>query len=175
MNLPTKTSLAKLKGRMPRTSLTHPLQISIVCDSPFPGALGLTFAPGKSDPTSRPAPWLRDLSTDLDAVVSWNAKIVVTLIEPHEFELLGVPGLGDGIRRRGIEWRHLPIRDVSVPDERFERAWPRQSRELRERLRARDNVLVHCRGGLGRAGMIAARLLVDEGVDPDVAIAGFSS
>jgi len=79
--------------------------------------------------------------------------------------------LGDGIRRRGMEWRHLSIRDVSIPDGRFERAWPRQSREIRERLRAGDNVLVHCRGGLGRAGMIAARLLVDEGVDPDAAIA----
>ena len=29
----------------------------------------------------------------------------------------------------------------------------------------------HCRGGLGRAGMISARLLVESGVEPEVAIA----
>jgi ADP-ribosyl-[dinitrogen reductase] hydrolase len=32
------------------------------------------------------------------------------------------------------------------------------------------DVLVHCKGGLGRAGTIAARLLVELGTDPDVAI-----
>jgi protein-tyrosine phosphatase len=37
-------------------------------------------------------------------------------------------------------------------------------------LRSGGNVLVHCRGGLGRAGMIAARLLVEEGVPPETAM-----
>jgi predicted protein tyrosine phosphatase len=147
------------------------LQIAVLGVSPFPGALGLTFAPGKTDPASRPAPWLRDIATDLDAVVAWNARTVVTLIEPHEFKLLEIPGLGDEIRRRGLQWLHLPIRDVSVPDARFEKAWPEHSATLRANLRAGDNVLVHCRGGLGRAGMIAARLLVEEGVEPEVAMA----
>lgn len=31
-------------------------------------------------------------------------------------------------------------------------------------------MLVHCKGGLGRAGMIAARLLVELGMPPDTAI-----
>ena len=33
-----------------------------------------------------------------------------------------------------------------------------------------QNILVHCRGGLGRAGMISARLLVESGVEPQTAI-----
>ena len=33
------------------------------------------------------------------------------------------------------------------------------------------DVLVHCRGGLGRAGTIAARLLVELGMEPETAIA----
>jgi ADP-ribosyl-[dinitrogen reductase] hydrolase len=33
------------------------------------------------------------------------------------------------------------------------------------------DVLVHCRGGLGRAGTIAARLLVELGMEPAEAIA----
>ena len=37
-------------------------------------------------------------------------------------------------------------------------------------LRRRLDVLVHCRGGLGRAGTIAARLLIELGVEPAKAI-----
>jgi protein-tyrosine phosphatase len=41
---------------------------------------------------------------------------------------------------------------------------------LRSILRNDSDVLVHCRGGLGRAGTIAARLLVELGMDPAKAI-----
>jgi len=34
-----------------------------------------------------------------------------------------------------------------------------------------DDILAHCCGGLGRAGMMAACLLVDEGVESDEAMA----
>ena len=45
---------------------------------------------------------------------------------------------------------------------------PRES--IRNRLRLGFDVLLHCRGGLGRAGTITARLLVELGVQPDDAI-----
>jgi ADP-ribosyl-[dinitrogen reductase] hydrolase len=66
-------------------------------------------------------------------------------------------------------WFHLPIVDVSTPDEHFEQAWDVAGEELRSILRGGSNVLVHCRGGLGRAGTIAARLLVELGMDPATA------
>ena len=65
----------------------------------------------------------------------------------------------------------MPIRDVSVPRPEFEAKWPAASKRLRAYLDAGENIVVHCRGGLGRAGMISARLLVETGVDPDVAMA----
>ncbi|WP_245286767.1 hypothetical protein [Bradyrhizobium sp. ARR65] len=37
-------------------------------------------------------------------------------------------------------------------------------------LRRGDDIVVHCKGGLGRAGMIAARLLVELGMTPEEAI-----
>ena len=67
-------------------------------------------------------------------------------------------------------WFHLPIVDVSIPDERFEREWELAGQELRSILRRRLDVLVHCRGGLGRAGTIAARLLIELGMEPTKAI-----
>ncbi len=70
-----------------------------------------------------------------------------------------------------MRWFHLPVRDVSVPGSEFEKRWLEAGRELRSLLRSGRNVLVHCRGRLGRAGTIAARLLVELGVDPDKAVA----
>ncbi len=166
----TTTGFETPNMRPPITSRLHPLEIAVVEGAPFRGALCLTFAPGKKDPTSWPSPWLRDLLADLDVIVAWGAGTLVTLIEAHEFDLLGIPTLGAEVRRRGIEWLHLPIRNVDVPDAFFERSWPAHSAELRRRLRAGDNVLVHCRGGLGRAGMITARLPVEEGVNATKAI-----
>jgi ADP-ribosyl-[dinitrogen reductase] hydrolase len=155
---------------MIRTSQTHPLEIAVVSGEAFSGALGVTLAPGKWDPGSASGGWARDLAADLDSIAAWQARVVVTLIELHEFDLLRIRSLSAEVRRRGMDWLHLPIRDVSIPDSAFEAAWPEHSAALRKRLAAGENVLVHCRGGLGRAGMIAARLLVDGGVDPEIAI-----
>ena len=96
---------------------------------------------------------------------------VVTLLEPAELTLLKVERLGEEVLRRNMSWFHLPIADVSTPDERFEQEWDVAGEELCSILRSGSNVLVHCRGGLGRAGTIAARLLVELGMDPATAIA----
>lgn len=69
-----------------------------------------------------------------------------------------------------MDWLHLPIADVSVPGEDFERAWQVHGPGLRARLRDGFDTLVHCKGGLGRAGTIAARLLVELSAHPEVAI-----
>jgi protein-tyrosine phosphatase len=42
---------------------------------------------------------------------------------------------------------------------------------LRAALLRGDKVLVHCAAGLGRTGMLVARLLVDAGLSPAEAIA----
>jgi ADP-ribosyl-[dinitrogen reductase] hydrolase len=114
--------------------------------------------------------WVRDLALDLDRVRDWGAAAVVSLLELEELVLLRVERLGEEILRRNVLWFHLPIVDVSIPDERFEREWVVAGEELRSILRRRLDVLVHCRGGLGRAGTIAARLLIELGMEPTKAI-----
>jgi protein-tyrosine phosphatase len=65
------------------------------------------------------------------------------------------------VRAHGIAWYHLPIADVRPPDARFEALWRASGPALLANLRAGGRVLVHCRGGLGRAGTVAARLLIE--------------
>jgi ADP-ribosyl-[dinitrogen reductase] hydrolase len=114
--------------------------------------------------------WDRDLGIDLDALRDWGAAAVITLIEAHEFESLGVDSLGEEVIGRHMDWLHLPIQDVSVPGRDFEQAWKEQGEGIRARLRNGFDVVVHCKGGLGRAGTVAARLLVELGWEPSKAI-----
>jgi protein-tyrosine phosphatase len=153
-----------------RTSHTHPLLIAEVRASHEQGRIGITFCPGKRDLGASTGAWARDLELDLDVVVAWGAKLVLTLVEPHELKLLAVPHLGRAIEARGLHWRHLPIVDVSVPCEAFEAQWATTGKEIRGLLRGGSDVVVHCRGGLGRAGMIAARLLAELGMRPNDAV-----
>jgi len=153
-----------------RTSHSHPLQIAEVRPAEGLGRIGITFCPGKKDPAALTGAWHRDLALDLDAVRDWGAAAVVTLVEEHELHSLRVPELGNAVRERHMAWLHLPIQDVSIPTATFEREWDRVGAGLRSRLASGFDVLVHCRGGLGRAGTIASRLLVELGWEPARAI-----
>lgn len=135
------------------------------------GCIGITIAPGKQQPDAFSGPHARDLEADLDAVATWGADAVITLVEAAELKLLQIEGLGDAVRERGMEWHHLPIPDYTAPNAAFDRDWPRHSAHLRGLLGSGRKILVHCKGGLGRAGTISARLLVDLGSTPQDAIA----
>jgi ADP-ribosyl-[dinitrogen reductase] hydrolase len=156
--------------KMKRTSLTHPLKIAALSAGPIFGRVGITFCPGKYDPHAMSGHWDRDLSLDLDAIRVWGAAAVVTLVEQNELLLLRVEQLGEEVTRRKMLWFHLPIVDVSTPDEEFEQRWAVTGDALRNLLRSGRDVLVHCRGGLGRAGIIGARLLIELGMEPTAAV-----
>ncbi|OYU16446.1 MAG: hypothetical protein CFE37_00115 [Alphaproteobacteria bacterium PA4] len=154
-----------------RTSITHPLLIAEIQAAPGYGKVGITFCPGKKQPVAETGGWNRDLGVDLDAVAAWGATAVVTLVQGHELKALDVVAIGEMTRQRHMAWIHLPIRDMSVPNSTFESSWQDVGEGLRARLRAGFNVLVHCKGGLGRAGTVGARLLVELGMAPADAIA----
>ena len=156
---------------MTRTSLTHPLQIAIVHPGPGLGRIGITFCPGKHQPSSATGSWARDLNLDVRAIADWGAAAVLTLVEGHELTALKVEGLGAAVEARSMDWLHAPIPDVSTPDAAFEAQWVEIGEGLRDRLRAGFDVVVHCKGGLGRAGLIAARLMVELGVEPTKSVA----
>lgn len=153
-----------------RTSASHPLQIASVQPWPGSGLIGLTFCPGKKQPNAATGAWDRDLDTDVAAIAKWDAAAVVTLVEDHELAALAVPDLGKVVAAHHMDWFHLPIPDVSVPPAAFEAGWNAVGEGLRSRLRNGFNILVHCKGGLGRAGTIASRLMIELGVPPREAV-----
>ncbi len=119
---------------MIKTSETDPIRIAEVDVGANWGKIGVTFAPDKNDGKSFGGSWAGDLDKDLDAIAAWDATVVVTLLEPQELRQLSITRVGAGVGRRGIEWVHMPIPDVSTPAPEFEGKWPEVSRDLRARL-----------------------------------------
>jgi ADP-ribosyl-[dinitrogen reductase] hydrolase len=147
-----------------KTSQTHPLQIDTV--KAGNGEIGLTFCPGKKQANSYSGTWDRDLNADLEAISKWGAVALVTLIEDHEFIDLSVLDLGDKAEGLGLEWHHLPIKDVNIPRGEFRDAWAYSGHRLRSLLRAGKKIVIHCKGGLGRTGIVAGRLMIELGQTP---------
>jgi protein-tyrosine phosphatase len=147
---PARTSYQLRVDWVPRSALA------------LPGRLGLTRAPGRwaegrpADPTV----WLRE---DLDALSAVHgAKMLVTLLERVEIAELG--DLEDEARRAGLRWVHFPIPDMWVPADAA--ATRRLVLRVLRALERGEDVVVHCWGGLGRAGTIAACCLVAQGCEP---------
>lgn len=113
----------------------------------------------------------RHLQADLQEVEAWGANGVLCLVEPHELKMNKVETLPETIQSSGMWWMHLPIIDMDIPNQDFEDAWAVEGERIRHALRIGERVAIHCYAGLGRTGMIAARILVEFGVEPKQAIA----
>ena len=138
---------------------------------PGGGTIGMTHLPGRCGVDGGGRVWRRALADDLAAIERWGAAAMITLVESGEFATYGVPDFTAAARARGFEWIHLPIADMRVPGVAFARAWDRDGDGVMARLAAGRRILVHCAGGFGRTGMIAARILVARGTAPADAIA----
>lgn len=157
----------------PRTSDSHPLRVDSVGANEFPGRLGITFAPDKKSASHHAADaWDRHLDVDLDALADrFQTHVLVSLMEDHKYDLLEIPELLREANERGMEVVHLPIRDVSVPRSDQREAFEAMHSDVSDHLRQGRNVVVHCHGGLGRSGLVAASVLTRFGASADEAIA----
>ena len=111
-----------------------------------------------------------DIEYDLAQIRQWAPAIVLSMTEQAEMDQCGSGELGSQLGQAAIDWAHLPVRDFRGLDAARAAQWPELSRRLHTLLDDGEGVLLHCRGGKGRSGMIALRLLVERGDDPDVAL-----
>jgi protein-tyrosine phosphatase len=116
-------------------------------------------------PRPRGGEWLDD---EMKGWRRAGVNVVVSLLEPAEAEDLGLDEERKYCEANGMEFYALPIIDRSVPGSSAEAA--RLLAELEEALHRGRNVAIHCRQGVGRAGLIASTLLVETGVNPSDAV-----
>jgi hypothetical protein len=157
-----------------RTSKSDPLHVDFVPRDAigFEGRLGMTEAPGRNDPRDGCE---RDLDSDLRRLVErYHADVLVTLLERgqfirDEFVELGLRDLLPLAQRHGLatEWYALPDGEVPVHVEQLRSI----VEGIVDAMRAGKVVVVHCRDGLGRSGLVTASCLTALGASVNEALA----
>ncbi len=153
----------------PRTSLTHPIRVDWL-STPWPGRVGLTFAPGKKHSSRFSGVWNRDLEADVQRIRDhYRADHLVCLLQDDELEAFGIAGLERTARSTGLAFHRLRITDGDIPPNSG--AVSELVTEVVEWARSGQNVVIHCRGGLGRAGTIGGCVLRAAGLSPEETLA----
>ncbi|MFB8351478.1 phosphatase domain-containing putative toxin [Streptomyces niveus] len=125
-------------------------------DLPGPGQLSTMAKPRGMD-------WLAD---EMNALSTAGVDILVCALTRSELEELGLAAEEQTAANAGLQFVTIPIPDRTVPD--LATVLP-TLRNLAERLREGAHVVTHCRFGIGRASLLAAALLILNGVDPETA------
>ncbi len=139
------------------TAMNHP-SWSLSVQS---GALLLTPCPGTQGVA---------LSESLSQLKASGATAVITLMTEAELSHEGLQGFSSAVQAAGLDWFHLPVPDDDLPGADFDLAWHACGVELLQRLQSGDTLALHCKGGSGRTGLVAAKLMLAAGVTAEDAI-----
>ena len=107
----------------------------------------------------------------LDTLQAAGAEALITLMPAGELEQNQAADLPSLCAERNLEWFHLPVADEQVPLDDFAAAWAQARERLQALLGAGRSIAIHCKGGSGRTGLIAARILIDRGLPRAEAVA----
>ena len=121
-------------------------------EGPWPGRLAITSRP-------RGADWLEE------EIHSWRQagiEAVVSLLTPSEVAEFDLNNQEKLCQANGIEFMSFPIVDRSVPSSLD--AFGELLTAITGQLTHGKNVVIHCRQGIGRAGLVAISVLILAGL-----------
>ncbi|ANQ18330.1 cyclin-dependent kinase inhibitor 3 family protein [Vibrio natriegens] len=117
------------------------------------GALVLTPCPGTKDVA---------LQASLEQLKEQGVQAVVTALDNTELAAKNVSELGEITQQLGMKWFQVEIEGDCAPDDAFATKWQHASPELHAILAEGGKVAMHCMGGSGRTGLLAAHLLLEK-------------
>ncbi len=113
--------------------------------------------------------WLED---EISALKQLEVDAVVSLLESHEVADLDIAAEQELCEAQDIEFLSFPVVDRNVPVSLPE--FSRFAGKVASSLRGNKSVVVHCRQGIGRAGLLAACVLILNGISADEALSRIS-
>jgi protein-tyrosine phosphatase len=131
-------------------------------DGPWSGKLAIAARPRGGD-------WLED---EIEAWQRLGVAAIVSLLTAEEERDLDLTKESAAARSRGVGFLSLPIPDREVPASESEVT--AMLARLHEILASGQSAVIHCRQGIGRAGLLASCMLVFEGKPPLEAIEAVS-
>lgn len=112
-----------------------------------------------------PCPGTKDVSLadSIEQLKEQGVTVVVTALSLDELQEAGVGSLPKEVEKAGLLWLHAPIEDDCAPDEAFLENWQALSPALLNAVNNGEKIALHCMGGSGRTGLLAAHLLLEKG------------
>lgn len=132
-------------------------------DGIWPGRLALAARPRGGD-------WLAD------EIANWRSNgidTVLSLLTAEEEKDLDITDEAAQVKAHGMNFLSFPIIDRQVPESESNLA--RILEELDTELASGRNVVLHCRQGIGRTGLVAACLMLTKGLDPEMVVTRLSA
>lgn len=160
----------KAGRRSMKTSESDPIRVDFLIPGMLglSGRIGMTISPGKKH-LGMTGHWDRHLDTDLLRLRDhYRVNLLISLLEQHEYERLGIGDLIARANALGMATVWFPIADGSVPTSM--EAFIQLIERIITSTREGQTVVIHCRGGLGRTGLVAASCLVASGHAPGKAL-----
>jgi protein-tyrosine phosphatase len=127
-------------------------------DGPWRGKLALAARP-------RGGEWLRN---DMASWKRAGTDTVLSLLTPDEERDLDLTDEAGEAKAQGMEFASFPIPDRQIP--KSEAKLTEVLENVARSLSEGKSVVVHCRQGIGRSGLVAACLLVRNGMSPGAAV-----
>ena len=107
----------------------------------------------------------------LESLVKLGCTNIISLVESHEIEdICGLNHFTHQINKHDFTWHHFPIKDYEIPDKTFMVNWEKKHVGLLNGLINGSNLFIHCKGGIGRSGTVAAMFLIVSGMKNDKSI-----
>ncbi|GAL08635.1 predicted protein-tyrosine phosphatase [Photobacterium aphoticum] len=126
------------------------------------GKLLLTPCPGTKEV---------DLIASLAQLKAAGATAVITALEPTDLPGDGLAELAQACQAQGLKWYHLPIEDDCAPGAVFDAGWAEANKAAQAILDRNEGIAIHCMGGSGRTGLIAARIMLARGCELETTVA----
>ena len=115
-----------------------------------------------------PCPGTKEASLQaaLKTMQAAGADAVVTMMPDAELSEFKADSLPAECAALGLAWFQLPVEDDCAPEAPFAAAFANHKTALLARLASGQTLAIHCRGGSGRTGLMAAILLLESGYAP---------
>jgi len=122
----------------------------------------------RADLYKKPVPEIPEIESDIRRMINLGVETVVVLLEKEELFEYPVNLLKE-YREAGLGVIHFPIEDYWVPEDldKFDELL----KKISSSITFKKNILIHCRAGMGRTGLVVAALLIKLGTSADKAIA----
>ena len=124
------------------------------------GILGMTQCPGKRCKGRNKYDYQRNLKKDFEFFKNINIKLIVCLLDKYELRTIGID-LNEYInlaKEMNIKILNIRIVEMSTPDLKLKDLEIFLDNILHFLIK-KEKVIVHCRGGVGRAGLICGLVL----------------